>query len=95
MPHTNVYYPRLWKKARYGMSLLGPSTDFSVRRVSTDSEHVPREVEVSNINVNPERTESEVVPHVGKSILATASRLTPVTLLLAPDACQQAASDID
>ena len=40
--------------------------------------------EVSNTNVTPKRTESEVIPHVGKSILAPASRLTPVTLLLAP-----------
>ena len=34
--------------------------------------------------MTPERTESEVVPHVGKSILAPASRLTPVTSSLAP-----------
>ena len=34
--------------------------------------------------MTPERTESEVVPHVGKSILAPSSRLTPMTLSLAP-----------
>ena len=55
-----------------------------MRSVSTDSAHVPHEGEVSNTNVTPERTESEVVPHVGKSILAPASRLTPVTSSLAP-----------
>ena len=83
VPHTNVYCPRLWKKARYGVSFLGPQADFSVRSVSTDSALVPHEGEVSNTNVTPKRTESEVVPHVGKSILAPASRLTPVTLPLA------------
>ena len=66
------------------MSLLGPQTGFSVRSVSLDSAHVPHEGEVSNTNVTPERKESEVVPHVSKSILAPASCLTPVTLLLAP-----------
>ena len=55
-----------------------------MRSVSTDSAHVPHEGKVSNTNVTPKRTESEVVPHVGKSILAPASRLTPVTLSLAP-----------
>ena len=55
-----------------------------MRSVSTDSAHVPHEGEVSNTNVTPERTESEVVPHVDKSILAPASHLTPVTSLLAP-----------
>ena len=55
-----------------------------MRSVSTDSAHVPHEGEVSKTNVTLERTESEVVPHVGKSILAPASRLTPVTSLLAP-----------
>ena len=55
-----------------------------MRSVSTDSAHVLHEGEVSNTNVTPERTESEVVPHVGKSILAPASCLTPVTLSLAP-----------
>ena len=54
-----------------------------MRSVSTDSAHVLHEGEVSNTIVTPKRTESEVVPHVGKSILAPASRLTPVTLLLA------------
>ena len=57
---------------------------FSVRSVSTDSTHVPHEGEVSNTNVTPKRMEIEVVPHVGKSILAPASCLTPVTLSLAP-----------
>ena len=55
-----------------------------MRSVSTDSAHVPHEREVSNTNVTPEITESEVVPHVGKSILAPASRVTPVTSSLAP-----------
>ena len=55
-----------------------------MRSVSTDSANVPHVGEVSNTNVTPERTESEVVPHVGKSILAPASRFTPVTSSLAP-----------
>ena len=55
-----------------------------MRSVSTDSAHVLHEGEVSNTNVTPERTESEVVPHIGKSILAPNSRLTPVISLLAP-----------
>ena len=55
-----------------------------MRSVSTDSAHVLHEGEVSNTKVTPERTESEVVPHVGKSILAPASRLTQVTSSLAP-----------
>ena len=50
----------------------------------TDSAHVPHEGEVSNTKVNPKRTESEVVPHIGKSILTPASCLTPMTSLLAP-----------
>ena len=37
-----------------------------------------------NTNVTPKRTESEVVPHVCKSILTPASCLTPVTSSLAP-----------
>ena len=49
-----------------------------------DSAHVPHEGEVSNFNATPERTESEVVPHIGKSILAPASRSTPVISSLAP-----------
>ena len=49
-----------------------------------DSTHVLLEEEVSNFNATPKRMESEVVPHIGKSILAPASRLTPVTSSLAP-----------
>ena len=54
-----------------------------MRSVSTDSTHVPNEGEVSNTNATPKRTESEVVSHIGKSILAPASCLTPVISLLA------------
>ena len=49
-----------------------------------DSAHVPHEGEVSNFNATPKRTESEVISHIGKSILAPASHLTLVILLLAP-----------
>ena len=55
-----------------------------MRSVSTDSAHIPHEGEVSNFNATPERTDSDVVSHIGKSILAPASCLTPVISLLAP-----------
>ena len=48
-----------------------------------DSAHVPHEGEVSNFNATPERTESEVIPHICKSIPVPASHLTLVILLLA------------
>ena len=77
-------YTFVYSFVTYLFTYLFIYLDFSVRSVLTDSAHVPHEGEVSNTNVTPERTESEVVPHVGKSILAPASHLTPVTLSLAP-----------
>ena len=50
----------------------------------TDSAHVVHEEEVSNFNATPERMESEVVPHISKSILVPACCLTPVISSLAP-----------
>ena len=49
-----------------------------------NSAHIPHDGEVPNFNATPKRAESEVVPHIGKSILTAASRLTPVISLLAP-----------